>query len=367
VKVLYVTTISDTVNAFLIPHIQMLVNQGYQVDVACHVHQELDERLEKYGCNIFNIEFDRSPLKLQNVSVYKKLKKLIIEREYDIVHTHTPIASAITRVACRKMDKVKVIYTAHGFHFYKGAPLINWLMYYPVERWLSRYTDVLITINMEDYERSKKEMKSHKIEYVPGVGLDISKFRNPGVDRFVKRAELEFWNDAFVILSVGELNKNKNHETVIRAIARLNNPNVYYAICGKGPLENYLKDLSARLKIEHQVKFLGYRKDIHEIYQAADLFVFPSLREGLPVSLMEAIASGLVVVCSKIRGNVDLVVDDSIGRLIEPKDDIELSDWITYFYNNRTERNQRNHISPSSLDKYSLDNVLQELMRIYLL
>ena len=227
-KILYVTTISNTVNAFLIPHIQFLIEQGHQVDVAFNIVQEVNSELIELGCKVHNLQFQRSPLKKQNYIAFKKLKKLIQDEKYDLVHTHTPVASACVRLACKSMKNVKVIYTTHGFHFFKGAPLKNWLLYYPIERWLARYTDVLITISKEDYARAKKSFKAGRVEYIPGVGLDTKRFSKVVVDKLAKRREIGVPEDAFVLLSVGELNKNKNHETVIKAVEKLKNPNQKY-------------------------------------------------------------------------------------------------------------------------------------------
>lgn len=219
-KILYVTTISNTVNAFLIPHIKMLINEGHKVDVAFNIEQELNPELKKLGCKIHQVPFQRSPLKIDNLRAYQLLKKIIIEEGYEIIHTHTPIASAIVRLVISNL-KVKVFYTVHGFHFYKGAPFLNWLMYYPIEKLLAKYTDVLITINNEDYERAKKEFKASAIEYIPGVGINLGKFSNLSIDSKQKKKELGIAEDSFLVLSVGELNKNKNHQVVIRAIAEL--------------------------------------------------------------------------------------------------------------------------------------------------
>lgn len=316
-RVLYVSTISNTINAFMIPHIKMLFEQGHHVDIACNMEREIDKGLVKLGCRVHDISFSRSPLNKNNIKAYRDLKKLVIDGKYDLVHTHTPVASAITRLVCKNIKGAKVFYTAHGFHFYTGAPIKNWLIYYPLEKWLSKYTDTLITINKEDYERAKNDFKAKRVEYIPGVGLDIDKFTNVVVDKAGKRQELGLPEDAFVILSVGELNKNKNHEVVIRAIAKLNNPNIHYVICGKGSLESYLKKLSTELGIRENLHLLGYREDIPEIFKISDVFVFPSFREGLPVSVMEAMASGLPVICSEIRGNTDLI-DTMGGGLFNP-------------------------------------------------
>ena len=316
-KILYVTTISDTVNAFLIPHIKMLIDDGHQVDVAFNIEQQVKPEIHEMGCKVYQIPLQRLPFKKDNLKAYKELKNIIISESYDLVHTHTPVASAIVRLVCKNINNISVFYTAHGFHFYNEASILNWLVYYPVEKWLARYTDTLITINKEDYERAKNKFKAKRVEYIPGVGIDLNRFSTVEVNRDCKWGELGLPKDAFVLLSVGELNKNKNHEIMIKAIGKINNPNIHYVICGTGPLESYLKNLSNKLGVGENVHLLGYREDIPEICKISDVFAFPSFREGLPVSVMEAMASGLPVICSEIRGNTDLI-DTMGGGLFNP-------------------------------------------------
>ena len=235
------------------------------------------------------------------------------------------MGSVVTRIAAKKARNkgTRVIYTAHGFHFYKGAPTINWLLYYPVEKWLSRYTDVLITINREDYERAKT-FKAGKVCYIPGVGVDLKKFAATEEIHKEKRRWLctafGIPNDATILLSVGEVNKNKNHRIVIEALGQLGRKDIYYVICGCGPLTDRYKKLSNQLNIGQQVILAGYRMDIADFYKAADIFVFPSFREGLPVSVMEAMASGLPVIATRIRGSSDIIKDKENGILLEPSD-----------------------------------------------
>lgn len=363
-KILYVTTISNTVNAFLIPHIKMLIDEGHQVDVAFNIEQEVKQEIIDMECKIHKISFQRSPLSKDNFNAYKMLKKIISDNKYDLVHTHTPVASAIVRLVCKSLKNVKVIYTAHGFHFFKGAPLVNWLIYYPIEKWLSRYTDVLLTINKEDYERAKG-FKANRVEYVPGVGIDVDKFSVIEVDRDLKHQELGLPQDAFIVLSVGELNKNKNHEVVIRAIAKINNPRIHYVICGQGELEEYLRDLSKELGIGNKVHLLGFRKDIAEICKVSDVFAFPSKREGLPVSLMEAMACGLPVVCSRIRGNLDLIEDRKGGYLVEPDDVEGFVKKITELIDDSRLRSELGMFNARRIETYSVNNVLLDMQKIY--
>lgn len=304
---------------FFISLIKDLIKQGVIVDVATNgITRTVSNEYIDMGCNIYQISFSRSPFDINNIKAIKQIKKLINEKKYDIVHCHTPVAGAITRLACKNLrkDGLRVFYTAHGFHFYKGAPLLNWIIYYPIEKYCSRFTDVLITINHEDFELAKKKMKAKRVEYVPGVGIDVDKFANTVVDKKAKRKELGIPENAFVLLSVGELNKNKNHQVVIKALAKLNNPNIHYMIAGQGPLRDYLLDLASNLGISKQVHLLGYRNDIAELYKTADVYVLPSIREGLNVSVMEAMSSGLFCIGSKIRGNTDMIEDEKCGYLI---------------------------------------------------
>ncbi|HHX81322.1 MAG TPA: glycosyltransferase family 4 protein [Acholeplasmataceae bacterium] len=364
-KILYVTTISNTVNAFLVPHIKMLIGMGHKVDVAFNVEQKVKPEIKEIGCVVHEVPFTRTPFSKDNIKAYRILKRIIITEKYGIVHTHTPIASAITRLACRNMRNVKVFYTAHGFHFYKGAPLINWLIYYPVERWLARYTDVLITINQEDYERAKNKFKARKVEFVLGVGVDVEKYSDFKINRALKRKEIGVPEESFVLLSVGELNKNKNHEAVIKALAEVGNKDIHYIICGEGRLEEYLNNLSKSLGIENQVHLLGFRKDVIEITKVSDVFVLPSYREGLSLALMEAMACGLPVICSDIRGNSDLITDSKGGYLVKPNDKKKLALFINELFNQERTRKDFALYNLIKIEKYCINNVLNRLKHIY--
>ena len=321
-KILYVTTISLTMNTFFKPHIDMLVNEGCQVDIACNYEElELDNFYKKSGCNFYQIDFSRSPLSLDNVKAYGQLKDVIEKGNYDIVHCHTPNASAITRLVCRNFRKksgLRVFYTAHGFHFYKGAPKLNWMIFYPIEKFCSRFTDKLITINKEDYELAKSKFKAREVYYIPGVGVDLSRFQNVQVDRAAKRREIGVPEDSFLLLSVGELNDNKNHQVIIKALAKLDNPKVHYAIAGVGEKKDYLLELADELGVGENVHLLGFRKDIPELNYSADVFCFPSIREGLGLAAIEGMASGLPLITSNIHGINDYSLEGETGFKCNP-------------------------------------------------
>lgn len=305
--------------------ISALLDSGDTVDIAtCETDRVVPKCYRDWGCKVYPISCSRSPLNRGNLSAIREIRGIAQNGNYDIVHCHTPIAAACTRFACKKLRKngLKVFYTAHGFHFYKGAPLKNWLLYYPVEWLCAHWTDVLITINREDYERAKKHMHAKRVEYVPGVGIDVKRFADARVDRAAKRREIGVPEDATLLMSVGELNENKNHAVIIRALAKLNDKNVHYAIAGEGPLKEELNGLAESLGVGAQVHLLGYRNDVPELYKITDIFAFPSIREGLPVSVMEAMASGLPIISARNRGTSDLLADCE-DVMIERFDDAE--------------------------------------------
>ena len=300
-KILYVTTMGGTMN-FFISLIQTLIKSGNIVDIATNeTIAPVPPIYKQIGCTIYHIPTSRSPFSVGNISAMKIIKK--IATQYDIIHCHTPLAGIATRFACKKLRKksgLKVIYTAHGFHFYKGSPIKNWLLYYPIEKLCSSWTDCIVTINKEDYYLAKNKMKSADVEYVSGVGIDIKKYVNTDVDKEKKRNEIGVPSEAKIILSVGELNKNKNQQVIIKALKLLNNNSFFYVVAGEGPQRSELNELAKKMHVN--LILLGKRDDVNELYKISDVFAFPSLREGLGLAAIEALASGLPVVCIDNRG-----------------------------------------------------------------
>ena len=237
----------------------MLKEIGYETHVAARNDFDNPEDCVIPNCDYFHdIPFERNPLKINNLKAYKQLEKLMIEENFDIIHCHTPVGGAMPRLVIKNnSDRInsKIIYTAHGFHFYKGAPLKNWLLFYPVEKKLSKYTDLLITINSEDYNLAKRKFSMKRLELVGGVGIDLAKYQHTKLFSENKRSELELDEDDLMVLSVGELNKNKNHEIVIKALAEINNPHLHYFIAGTGNLLTDLERLVVKLGLEANVHF----------------------------------------------------------------------------------------------------------------
>lgn len=370
-RILYVTTISLTMNTFFKPHIEMLVNQGNKVDLACNSNDlPIDSFYAALGCRSHQIDFSRSPLSRSNIKAYAQLKALIERERYDIVHCHTPNASVITRLVCRQFRGkagLRVFYTAHGFHFFKGAPLLNWLVYYPVEKLCSRWTDKLITINQEDYLLAKRRFHAREVYHVPGVGIDFSRFENVRVDRAAKRREIGVPEDAFLLLSVGELNENKNHQIIIKALAKLRDPQIHYAIAGMGEKRESLSELAKELGVSDRVHLLGYRKDIPELNYSADVFCFPSYREGLGLAAIEAMACGLPILTSNIHGINDYSVSGVTGYKYAPEDVEGFMDGIRKCVRNDVDVSVVSAENRKRAKQYEVSRSLERIREIYAL
>lgn len=323
-KRILVTSTDLMMVQFLLPHIINLSENGYEVEIACSVVggriDEIREKLNGYTKQIYTVRLVRSPLNPINFKGYGDIKKIIDNGHYDIVWTNEPVMGVTVRLAARKARKngTKVMYIVHGFHFYNGAPILNWLIYYPIERMMASNADVITTINREDYKRAQS-FNVHRVEYIHGIGINterLTKSEN-AVDI---RKELGLKPDDFIVISVGELNKNKNQKVIIKAISRLHDPRIHYILCGKGDQLRNLKRLVRECSLENKVHFLGYRKDVVDIVSQADVFAMPSKREGLPVASLEAMYCGLPLVNSNIRGLEDVTKSGKSGYTCNPDD-----------------------------------------------
>ena len=340
--------------------------QGWEIHVAASGEIELPYVDVKY-----NIPIQRSPLHKQNLAAYKRLKEIIDHNHYKMIDCHTPMGGMLARLAARDARKAgtKVIYTAHGFHFCKGAPLMNWILYYPIEKMMAHYTDCLITINNEDYAIGLKRFKAKQIEHVHGVGI------NPGLFMPVSESEKEerkksfgYQPDDFLLFYAAEFNKNKNQQMLLQSLALIKEevPHAKLLLAGEGPLLETCKHLASTLGISNMVNFLGFRNDIHEIVPMCDVAVASSLREGLPVNMMEAMACGLPVIATNNRGHKELVQNDKNGWLIENKDVLAFSNKMKYLAQNIEIKkilggNGRKIIQK----KFTIDQTLAEKKKIY--
>lgn len=371
-RVLIVTTVSGFVPQFEMNNVRILQEMGYEVHYASNFanpHYGKDNsRLDGTGIVCHQVDFVRSPFRLiKNVKAYRQLRRLMKSMEFQLVHCHTPMGSVLGRLAAsgyRRMG-TKVLYTAHGFHFFKGAPLVNWLCYYPVEWLLAKKTDVLITINEEDYERAKKLplSKTGRVEKINGVGIDVEKYQHITVDRGEKRRELGVSEEDYLLVSIGELTKRKNHQIVVQALASMKaaceSRRVRYLICGEGPERGQLEDMIKQHGLEKIVLLPGYRTDVREILAVSDCFVFPSRQEGLSVALMEALAAGLPCICSDVRGNRDLIAQSPNGLLV--KEASEYAEALEKMLNQKIKQPE----ALRQLQEFSAEAVCQRMKEIY--
>ena len=372
-KVLFVATVVKThMMQFHLPYLKMFQDMGWETAVASRNDYENPEDCRIPYCDTYyDIPFERMPWKPKNLTAYRMLKRIIDEGEYDIVHCHTPVGAMIARLAALAARKkgTKVIYTAHGFHFFKGASLVNWLLFYPAEWLLAPVTDVLITINKEDYARAKKRMHAGRIEYVPGVGIDTGRFHAAPACRAEKRRELGFSEADFLLLTVAEMTKNKNHITVLKALAALKETeeyqNMHYLIVGRGEEWPSLEESARQLGVSDHVHFLGYRTDAPDMYRCSDLFLFVPFREGLSVALMEAMGSGMPILCTEIRGNTDLVDDGVSGQFVENEPQA-LAEAILELYRDPERRAAYGAAAAEKVKLFDSKNVHAQMKEIYL-
>ncbi len=309
------------------------------------------------------LPFERSPLSKANLAVYKQLKALIDRESYALIHCNTPVGGVLGRLCSRAARRkgTKVVYTAHGFHFFDGAPIRNWLLFYPVERFMSRYTDLLITMNAED-DRRARTFRAQKTAMVNGVGVELSRF-DEIVDRAQVRYELGLSDDDPVLICVGEHTERKNHATVLRTTALLDNVHVLF--CGVGEKEEELKALAKELGVEDRAHFLGFRRDVPRLMAASDIFFFPSLHEGLPVSQMEAMAAGLPCVVSSVRGNADLIRQGDGGFLRKPFDADGFAEDIALLLGDPALRESMAQRNQNVMKNYGLEAVLEQVTSLY--
>ncbi len=371
-KMLYILNIANRVNSFSYTSMLAAQELGFEYHIAGNWSYQNDSERQKdeikYGVHIHQIGFIRAPYHPGNIEAYHQLVQIAEREQFDVIHCNTPIGGVAGRLLGRRFHTPTVIYQAHGFHFYKGAPLLNWLIFYPVEKWLARDTDALITINQEDFKRAQsfRLRNNGEVFYVPGVGIDRTRYMRDDEKRKRKREELGLKENSIMVISAGDLVGRKNYEVSLRAVAAAKRADMEYYICGSGPREKRLKNLAVRLGIGNRVHFLGYRTDMLELWNAADIFLFSSLQEGLSRSLCEAMASSLPCVVSDIRGNVDLIKDGVGGFFCKAEDENDFAQRLRLLADDPTLRDSMGRSNFSRLDAFSINNSKEAMKKVYL-
>ncbi|MBR3378656.1 MAG: glycosyltransferase family 4 protein [Bacillus sp. (in: Bacteria)] len=365
-KVLFCATVDYHFKAFHLPYFRWFQEQGWEVHTAANGQLELP-----YVDQAHSIPIQRSPFHLHNRLAYVELKKLLEKEHYQFIHCHTLMGSVIGRLAAKGTRKkgTKVLYTAHGFHFWKGAPLQNWLLYYPVERWLVQYTDALITINGEDYERADRLSKEKAtVHYVPGMGVDMKRFAPvDGKEKDRLRKTYGFTTQDFIVLCAGELNDNKNQGMLIKACAQVyrNIPHVKIVFAGEGTSRSSYEKLVCQLNLEEHVQFAGFCKHIEDWMHMSDVCVSTSLREGLGMNLLEAMSAEKPVIATENRGHCELVKHGVNGFLVKPHDVNGLAVYLQQLYHKKDQLHLMGKAGRSMAHAFAQEQTVSAMEEIY--
>lgn len=366
-KILYIATSDVHLATFHTPYLKWLGENGVQVDIVV----ENRGNIEFEGVtNTFYLDFPRSITNKKLISSYKSLKKIIDLGNYNLIHCHTPIPSMVTRLASREARSkgAKVLYTAHGFHFYKGAPISRWLVYYTAEYVLSKFTDAIITINKEDYDYVNNKMLHRDSYHIKGIGVDSSRFMPlNNEEKKNKRIELNLDPNQFILLYVAEFIPRKNHEFIIRAVQSLKKtiPNLQVLFAGKGELLDRMKALSKELKVENDIKFLGFRKDVHLLSAIADVGISSSKHEGLGLGLTEEMFCKVPIIASYDRGHKEMVIQGINGFMFKQGNTEEFIKYVNQLYQDENLRLKMGEEAYIKAQEFEIKNSLNAMKDIY--
>lgn len=366
-KVLFISNVLSHIEVFHLPYLKYFSQKGYEV----HILTNAGDKKADYCDKLYNINISRSPFSLKNISALRRAKKIIDFEKYDIIHCHTPMGGVIGRLAASNLRKkgAKIIYTAHGFHFYKGAPLLNWLIYFPAEKYLAKKTDCIITINKEDFNLANKHFKSAKTEVfqINGIGVNTEKFSNVNTEQKIKLKEDNGYKDKFLLIYTAEFIKRKNHRFFIENSKQLFEkcPQVKFLFAGKGKLFEEMKQLAKETGVSEYFEFLGFRQDINELLKICDVVVSASIEEGFGINIVEGLATGLPAVASIVRGHKEMVTDGFNGYLFDAEKPETFCNSIEKLYNNKNLYKKLSENAYVSAKEFSLENSLKQMETIY--
>lgn len=366
-RLLYIATSDIHLKTFHIPYLEWLTSNGHSVDLAFEDRGGISFDMARHE---YRIEFPRRFNALALKRAFSRLRHIISDGEYDIVHCHTPIPSALTRLAAGGLRKkrVKVLYTAHGFHFYKGGPLKNWLIYYPIELALSHFTDLIVTINSEDLAYTNNPLWGAASERIPGIGIQPRGFCKASVDeRRVLRSYLGFGENDFILLYVAEFTPRKNHRFIIEAATDLGThiPNLKILFLGRGELLEECQQLSARLDVEDKVYFMGFREDVDKFTKIADIGISASKHEGLGIALLEQMMCAIPVIACVDRGHREFVDNGKTGFLFSQNDRLEFLTQVRKLHDNKVLRRTMGNQAYRRAQDFTLSRSMEKMAEIY--
>lgn len=367
-KVLFVATIHRHFVAFHLPYIKTLKAKGYEI----HVVAANDGVVVPFVDKQFYMTIERSPYHFANLSAINYLARLMELEKYSLVTCHTPMGGFVGRMAARISRlkyNTKVLYTAHGFHFYKGAPLVNWFAYFPVEMFLAKFSDAIVTINKEDFELAKKIWRcGPQIFFLNGIGLDLTRLqmKEPEMNKNL-RFELGLKDEDFVCIYIAGFTKDKNHLFLFRSFYDLEVaiPNVKIIFAGDGSYFDKMKNLAKSMGVEDRFIFLGHRDDVPSLIGLSNIGISPSLREGLPMNLLETLAMGKPFLASDVRGHRDIIQHGVNGFLFNPNNTTDFTKYAKELFNNLSLQKKMGLAASKSIEKFSIAETLPVLSNIY--
>lgn len=371
-KVLFVATVQSHIMNFHIPYLKLWQDKGYEVHVATNMDTKKYDNVEAIISNVVwnNIDFDRNPFSKNSFVALRQLVNLMNENRYELIHVHTPVGGILGRLAAKITNTKNVVYTAHGFHFFKGAPLKNWVLYYPIEKVMARFTDAIITMNEEDYIIAKNNFKTRikgNVFKVNGVGIDIEQYKVDDVKNMTFKKSLGLNENDFIITVIAELIERKNHNQIIESLEKIQHkyPHIKAIFVGDGKLYDNINDRIKERNLENNILLLGYRTDIRQILNITDVLGLFSYHEGLPKNIMEGMVAKKPIICTNIRGNIDLVENNINGITVGINKIDETKKAILYMYNNRDKLEYMKMNSYKRILDYDIKKVIKEIDYIY--
>lgn len=364
-KLLFISNITNSITNFVLPSYYACEKMGIEFHLASNLNNFDYENNPYKDIVLHNIKCNRNPLSFDNIYSYKELNRIIKENQIDYIHCNTPIGGVLGRLCASKNKLEKVIYTAHGFHFYKGAPLLNNIVYKNIEYALAHKTDAIMTINNEDFHNANnmKLKKDGKVYKVDGVGIDVNSFFNVSYDKNTLKKTLCLSDDDYICIGIGRIESNKNFEETIESIYKTNDKRIKLLICGDGPLKRKCEKIVKKRNLEKNILFLGYRNDIPKLLKISNCYISLSKREGLPRSLMEAMAAGLPCIVSDIRGNNDLIKNGINGFLVN--DSNECAEKINQLIHDESMSRKMQINNIRLIKNYDVENVKKQIEEIY--
>jgi glycosyltransferase involved in cell wall biosynthesis len=369
-RLLVVATVSETIRGFLLPWASHYRKKGWQVDALAQGISDCSHCTDAFN-QVWEIQWSRNPLNPLNlIAAPRRLRE--IARRYDLIHVHTPVAAFVTRFALRsfrRQGKLKVIYTAHGFHFHRNGSQFRNTVFLALEKLAGSWCDRLVVINRDDQKAALENhlVQPHQLCYMPGIGLDLSHYGGQSLGMSARdqvRQELGLQPEDVLFLAIAELIPRKRHADILQAIAQLQKPQIHLAVAGDGPLAESLRDLSQTLGLAHQVHFLGFRSDIPQLMSAARASILVSEQEGLPRSVMESLAMGLPVIGSRIRGTEDLLANGG-GCLVEVGNVDDIAQAMKWMLDHPDEVVQMGQQGRQQSSVYDISNILAHHDALY--